>query len=90
MKNAELGESMIKELEGQGLRLHQEKQEYVEKLQSEANALREEMDKNEVEKFWRLPEYFFQEIWNYNASVGIEADPAGNRFGKTKTQHGCR
>lgn len=39
---------MIKDLETKGLRLHQEKQTFVDQLQQEANALREEIDKNEV------------------------------------------
>jgi hypothetical protein len=39
---------MIDELEDQGLRLHREKQEYIERLETEANALRSQIDINEV------------------------------------------
>lgn len=43
-----MGDAMIKDLETKGLRLHQEKQTFVDQLQQEATALREEIDKNEV------------------------------------------
>ncbi|XP_067142009.1 pleckstrin homology domain-containing family D member 1-like [Centruroides vittatus] len=46
-KNAQYEESLIRELETQGLQLTKEKHNYVEKLQEEVTALRNEMDKNE-------------------------------------------
>ena len=47
VRNARLGEAMILELEGQGLRLTKEKADYAERLQSEVAALREEMERSE-------------------------------------------
>ncbi|XP_070577385.1 pleckstrin homology domain-containing family D member 1-like isoform X2 [Ptychodera flava] len=46
-KNAQLGDTMIQTLESQGLQLVRESQEYKERLHTEINARREEMDKNE-------------------------------------------
>ena len=41
---------MISELEEQGMRLHREKAEYAERLQTEATALRAQIDRNEVRR----------------------------------------
>ncbi|GAB6021701.1 pleckstrin y domain containing, D (with coiled-coil domains) member 1 [Chamberlinius hualienensis] len=46
-KNTQLGESLIRQLEHQGLQLCREKQDYFDKLQEEVTALRIEIDKNE-------------------------------------------
>lgn len=46
-KNAQYEEALIRELESQGIQLTKEKHNYVEKLQEEVTALRDEMDKNE-------------------------------------------
>ncbi|XP_066996887.2 pleckstrin homology domain-containing family D member 1 [Anabrus simplex] len=46
-ENSRMGESIIRDLESQGLQLNKEKQSYVEKLQEETLALRDEIDKNE-------------------------------------------
>ncbi|CAG0890559.1 unnamed protein product [Darwinula stevensoni] len=49
--NSQLAESLMRELETQGLQLNQEKQTYVERLQKESQNLQEELDKNlELEK----------------------------------------
>ncbi|XP_071453636.1 pleckstrin homology domain-containing family D member 1-like isoform X2 [Hetaerina americana] len=44
--NTRMGESIIRDLETQGLQLNKEKQSYVEKLHVETIALRDEIDKN--------------------------------------------
>ena len=49
-KNARLSAAMISELEEQGMRLHREKAEYAERLQTEATALRAQIDRNEVRR----------------------------------------
>lgn len=46
-ENSRMGESIIRDLESQGLQLNKEKQSYVEKLHEETIALRDEIDKNE-------------------------------------------
>ena len=46
--NASLSETMIAELEESGMRLHTEKQEYVGRLQVEADSLRKQIDRNQV------------------------------------------
>ncbi|KAJ9596117.1 hypothetical protein L9F63_012701, partial [Diploptera punctata] len=46
-ENCRMGESIIRDLESQGLQLNKEKQSYVDKLHEETIALRDEIDKNE-------------------------------------------
>lgn len=43
-----MGESLIKELETQGVLMDEQKKMFVDKLQAEENALKEEIDKNIV------------------------------------------
>nr|CAD7257829.1 unnamed protein product [Timema shepardi] len=47
LENSRMGESIIRDLETQGLQLNKEKQCCVEKLHEETIALRDEIDKNE-------------------------------------------
>ncbi|XP_046992275.1 pleckstrin homology domain-containing family D member 1-like isoform X2 [Schistocerca americana] len=46
-ENSRMGESIIRDLESQGLKLNKEKQSYVEKLHEETIALQDEIDRNE-------------------------------------------
>ncbi|KDR03817.1 hypothetical protein L798_04460 [Zootermopsis nevadensis] len=46
-ENSRMGESIIRDLESQGLQLNKEKQSYVEQLHEETIALQDEIDKNE-------------------------------------------
>lgn len=66
--NSEMGEATIRELENQGLRLHREKQEYVDRLQTEASALREQIDKNQASDFSENENRFAEDIRTYPVS----------------------
>jgi len=49
-KNTLIGETLIKELESQGVLMDEQKKAFLDKLQAEENALKEEIDKNMVNK----------------------------------------
>nr|CAD7405733.1 unnamed protein product [Timema poppensis] len=53
LENSRMGESIIRDLETQGLQLNKEKQCCVEKLHEETIALRDEIDKNEVSSLYK-------------------------------------
>jgi hypothetical protein len=49
-KNTLIGETLIKELESQGALMDEQKKAFLDKLHAEENALKEEIDKNMVNR----------------------------------------
>ncbi|CAM1298932.1 PLEKHD1 (predicted) [Pycnogonum litorale] len=75
LKNAKLGEDLIREHENRGLQLFKEKQDCFDKLQEETMALREEIDKNE-------------ELIRMKIELDNEKKKLENMVDELKTEHG--